>query len=160
LVVCLFVTAICKKTFVRNYFDNPMAMRSKASVGWWNCGLEWGGYYVSVLRVLCCQVQVCETDRSHIQRSPIVCVCVSVDHCAAFMLLCVGEWKYHAAVTALNISNHSPHKLSSHPTGSECSTDSLHGAMPHITAVTVETARCHTTHHSTHRSHFTETQIK
>ena len=62
---------------------NPLVARSKASV----CGRSLGGTAgsngcLSVVSVVCCQVEVSATGRSLVQRSPTDCsVCVSVVDC-------------------------------------------------------------------------------
>jgi hypothetical protein len=51
----------------------------------WDCGFEsrWGQRHLSLVSVVCCQVEVSETGRSLVQGSPIECVfvCVCVCHC-------------------------------------------------------------------------------
>jgi hypothetical protein len=62
----------------------PVAARSKA----WICGRSLAeiavsnpaGAWMSVVNVLCCQVEVSARDRSLVQRSPTECACVCVCH--------------------------------------------------------------------------------
>ena len=51
----------------------------------WDCGFEshWGQGCLSLLSVVCCEVEVSASGRSLVQRSPTECVCVCV---------CDGLW--------------------------------------------------------------------
>jgi hypothetical protein len=55
----------------------------------WDCDFEScrGHGYLSVVSVVCCQVEVSVTGRSPVQRSPTECVCVCVCVCVSVSLI-------------------------------------------------------------------------
>jgi len=58
----------------------PRSLKCRTTTfAYWDCGFEFRRKHVclSVVSVVCCQVEVCATGRSLVQGSPVECVCVS-----------------------------------------------------------------------------------
>ena len=64
-----------------------VAARSKAWLASWDCVFESHGWHgcLSVVSVVCCQVEVSATGRSLVQRSPTECGVSEYDHEVSIM---------------------------------------------------------------------------